>query len=641
MRPSLHDRGPRNHAMASASLSTARAAFGSPPPDARPMVRWWWFGPAQTEEMIQADLNAIASGGWGGVELAVVYPLSIDGEPAPYEYLSPTFLQRVGFAAERAHELGLRFDLTLGGGWSYGGPHIPRELAAKRLCWDVVEVAPQEATWPVAAARAGEHLVAAYWGEGTVEAPPTDWTRLDATPGTPLALPARPGSAVLALAWSVPTGQTVKRAPLGGEGYILDHYSPAAIARHLQVVGEPLLAAAQAGGERRVTAVFCDSLEVQGADWTEDAPGEFARRRGYDLLDVLPSLCERLGRQADQRVRHDLGRTLTELFEERFVRPLRDWAHEHGVLLRLQGYGSPPAAMGSASQVDLIEGESWGWDGVPPGRWAASAAQAVGEQVVSAETWTWIASPSMAATPLDLQAEAVEHLSLGVNHFIGHGWPSSPREIPDPGWLFYAAGALTDRNPWWPLAPDLTTWLARWSAIARLGVPVRDIGVYVPDCLAYGRLSPGSGAASMDLWRSTSGLVPAGLIGHLRAAGYDVAVVDDAALDTAHLRHRVLVAIGGDAAPILHCGVSEVIDASEGDVLARVSAAVGPAALPNVSHAAGVVRVHRALADADLHLLLNVSSHSARVQVPGEGGGWEVWDARDGAMHAVNAGSSL
>ena len=70
--------------------------------------------------------------------------------------------------------------------------------------------------------------------------------------------------------------------------------------------------------------------------------------------------------------------------------------------------------------------------------------------VVSSEIWTWVHSPSFRATPLDLKGEAHEHLLPGINQFIGHGWPYSPRRRSGPGWLFYAAGALDDRNPWWP-----------------------------------------------------------------------------------------------------------------------------------------------------------------------------------------------
>jgi hypothetical protein len=64
--------------------------------------------------------------------VAYVYPLG----PATTEFGSDAFLADLRFAAQRAHELGLRFHLTLGSGWSFGGPHISAELAARQLHWE-------------------------------------------------------------------------------------------------------------------------------------------------------------------------------------------------------------------------------------------------------------------------------------------------------------------------------------------------------------------------------------------------------------------------------------------------------------------------------------------------------------------------
>ena len=49
---------------------------------------------------------------------------------------SAEFLADLAYAADVAERLGLRFDVTLGSGWSFGGPHIGPEHAAKRLRWD-------------------------------------------------------------------------------------------------------------------------------------------------------------------------------------------------------------------------------------------------------------------------------------------------------------------------------------------------------------------------------------------------------------------------------------------------------------------------------------------------------------------------
>src|SRR6202020_2026324 len=105
------------------------------------------------------------------------------------------------------------------------------------------------------------------------------------------------------------TGQEVKRAAVGAEGYVLDPFSHQAVSTHLAKVGEPLV---KAFGSTPPYAIFSDSLEAYGADWTPNLPEEFKKRRGYDLIPHLPELVAGGTPEAD-KVRHDYGRTLTEL----------------------------------------------------------------------------------------------------------------------------------------------------------------------------------------------------------------------------------------------------------------------------------------------------------------------------------------
>ena len=111
--------------------------------------------------------------------------------------------------------------------------------------------------------------------------------------------------------------------------------------------------------------------------------------------------------------------------------------------------------------------------------------------MVSAEVWTWVHSPSFRATPLDLKGEAHEHLLNGVNQLIGHGWPYSPSDAPGLGWFFYAAGAIDDRNPWWPAMPQLNAYLRRLCWLLRQGEPVADVAVYVPNEDLFASDGPG------------------------------------------------------------------------------------------------------------------------------------------------------
>ena len=311
---------------------------------------------------------------------------------------------------------------------------------------------------------------------------PTSYVELPVSDGT-IRVPRGNGPREVLIASSRLTGQNVKRAAAGAEGPVLDHYSAAAAAEHIRCVAEPLLMAAT---PELVGSVFCDSLEVYQADWTAGILEEFGRRRGYELRPRLYELL--VDTTGSRRLRIDFHRTLSELYEENFVAVFQRWAAGHGVPFRIQSYGEPPATMSSYRFADLFEGEGWGWTSIPETRWASSAASIHGRSVVSAEAWTWVHSPSFRATPLDLKGEAHEHFLSGVNQLIGHGWPYSPSGGPGPGWIFYAAGALDDRNPWWPVATDLFGYLHRLSWLLQQGTPVRPVKVYVPASDAYAEM---------------------------------------------------------------------------------------------------------------------------------------------------------
>ncbi len=562
------------------------------------MMRWWWFGPSVERIELERQLRAMADAGLGGVEVAFVYPMG----PLTSRFGSDEFLKDLGFAARTARDLGLRFDLTLGSGWSYGGGHIGPEHAARGLRWDRREIGAAALEVPVVEAWPGDEVVAAFVGDG---ATPSAYEELVISGGVIHVPPGRGPREVL-IATSRLTGQNVKRAAAGAEGPVLDHFSVAAAEKHIAAVAEPFLLAA---GPELVGSVFCDSLEVYGADWTPELPAEFEARRGYSLRPRLYELL--IDTAGSSQVRIDFQRTLVELYEQNFVAVFQRWAAGHGVPFRIQSYGEPGATVSSYRHADLFEGEGWGWTRLPETRWAASAAAAYGQQVVSAEVWTWVHSPSFRATPLDLQGEAHEHFLSGVNQLIGHGWPYSPS---GERWIFYAAGALDDRNPWWPVARELFGSLHRVSWLLQQGTPVRDVKVYVPASDVYV-----AARGSVNLYRAARDVIGEEIPRAIREAGLDFDLVDDDAIDVLEPGGLIVVPEGA----IVPARTREWLEAGEPVSLDQ---------LEPMTKDVGIV--HRRLDDGDVYFLANTGNQvrSFRFEVSAA---FERWDAATGAMTVV------
>ncbi len=570
---------PKATAQQEQRLAALEKSFANPPDDCRIMVRWWWFGPAVTKPELQRELEQMKAEEIGGVEIATLYPLALDDAISRdstsrvstigfhnQQFLSEEHLDAIRFAATTARKLGLRVDVTLGSGWPFGGPHIPVTQAAGELRAETVAVPAGTDSIAVPDVGTGEQLIAAFLApvrDGKValqnakqvSAPETGRLRIS----SPLA---DERDAVFFIASR--TGMTVKRPAIGAEGFVLDHYDRSAIEIHLHAVGDRLM---QAFGDHPPYAVFSDSLEDYGSNWTADMMEQFRMRRGYDLTPYLPALIGDVG-PLTAAIRHDWGRTLTELANERFLLPLHQWAQQHETLFRSQTYGYPPVTLFSNRYADLPEGEGKAslmmWREFSDVRWAASAGHLFGKPVISSETWTWLHSPAFRATPLDLKAEADLHFLQGINQLVGHGWPYSPKEAGEPGWRMYAAAALNAHNPWSFVMPDLARYLQRVSFALRQGKPANDVAMLLPNddiwatfaakinsanpVINQGFNTAGSGFSideSLDKNSLVSRLIP-----QILDSGFNVDFIDADAIESVGIPYAVLILPGIERLPL-------------------------------------------------------------------------------------------
>jgi len=326
-------------AQTGSSLTQMRESFAHPPDDARIMMRWWWFGPAVTNNEIKRELEQMKAAGIGGIEIATLYPLALDDPQTSFHnspFLSDEHIDALRYAASEARRLGVRVDITLGSGWPFGGPHIPITQAAGALRIETVALPAGATSIAIPNISTGERLEGVFLVPGShgdlaishgqyVSNPVIENDRLEVSADLN-----RSYCAVFFI--SSRTGMTVKRSAVGAEGFVLDHYDQNAIETHLRAVGNRMMSAF---GDHPPYAVFSDSLEDYGSDWTPELLREFHKRRGYDLTPHLLALIGDVGPDT-AAIRHDWGKTLTELANDNYLKPLHAWATQHHTRLRSQ-----------------------------------------------------------------------------------------------------------------------------------------------------------------------------------------------------------------------------------------------------------------------------------------------------------------
>jgi hypothetical protein len=537
------------------------------------MMRWWWFGTAVEKPEILRELQQMKADGIGGAELAFVYPEVLD-DPAKNlinePFVGPAMLDNVRYAQTEGRKLGLRIDVTLGSGWPYGGPATTLAEAAGRLRTAEVPVPPKAVSVVPPLLEEGETFISAslvdvlptstsqpcgfaygnVCGGPAIPTPrgrnvpaqitwnPSTAQSLPIT-GAPLTASDQPRIALFFIASH--TRQVVKRAAVGAEGWVLDPFSHEVVATHLKSVGEPLL---KAFGDTPPYAVFSDSLEAYGADWTPNLPAEFLKRRGYDLLPHLPEIVAG-GTPAADKVRHDWGQTLTELVDENYLTQINNWAIAHHTRFRSQTYGEPAVSFSSQRLAALPEGEGPQWRAFSTLRWATSANHVFGNNVTSGETFTWLHSPVFRATPLDMKTEADIDFIMGENQIIGHGWPYSPPPLPDgkpavpePGWSLYAAASFNEHNPWHPVMPDVALYIQRISYLLRQGQPANQVAILLPTDDAWSSFTP----AHVTVTGAMQSRITPALMSAILSAGYNVDFIDAEAISSVGLgNHQILI----------------------------------------------------------------------------------------------------
>ncbi len=504
--------------------------FREPPAGARPFVRWWWNWNCPTEEEILREIEVMKAAGIGGFEINILEGRGGQRElervgGKPLVWLSPEWNRMIKTACDGARQRGMLADLIVGSGWPFGGRFL--KSGEKAQIVTLTKKMLRGPGWFEANIR-DLCPVSGEKGSASMELidskPRLMFLRFvpvglkDFDPGIEMMDKVEPDGRIR---FEIPAGwsalyagvwregfRTVTGGVPGAGGPALDYLNKAAVEKYLNHMSDKLGPALGGKLGDGLRAMFSDSVEISGSNWTTDFAEEFEKRRGYKLGPYLPfvldtergpagnevslvteelaegssrfsDMTRRGGRFDDvvRRARYDYYKTFAQLFHERFAHTYDQWCNRNGTLSRYQANGNPwhIDMLNGFMIPDIPEGDGWIVSGDPvlePARtteiyyrvWnknASSAAHLAGRSIVSCESMTNTMGVFWTTLEYLKESDDLNFIS-GVTHSVLHGFNYSPPAAGFPGWVKFGT-YFSEQNSWWPHFKKWADYNARLS----------------------------------------------------------------------------------------------------------------------------------------------------------------------------------
>ena len=518
-------------------------AFQQPASEYRPFVRWWWNGDKVEAKELVRELRLLKDAGIGGVEInPIAFPTYCDslGKPS-LQWLSPEWIDMLKVCFDEADSLGMTCDLLVGSGWPFGAEFLKEDERAQIVVNyaetvtgpttltfirdSICEKAMPKVSSPYKGNTKELMLLRLYPNPATsIDDGITIWTTQSKDPepvegpvDNIITIEIPEGEYTLAALVKINGFLEVINGAPGAAGPVLDHFNTEAVNRYLYNMSDKI--EAQIGPLKdNIRALFTDSMELEGANWTNDMAEEFQKRYGYDITEWLPFVLFKIGSMGSalnydpvvpvtedfqkeiQRARYDFEDFKAQLMQERFTETYLAWCHQLGVKARAQAYGRGFYPLENAMGYDIPEGESWttNWLRHKPGeemsetdyrrgraytmvnKFVSSASHLAGNRTVSCEEMTNTYTVfNMTLEQLKIGGD--QSAMSGVTHSVFHGFNYSPNlETPFPGWLRYGA-FYSERNNWWPYFHLYNNYKARLSYALQHGTYYADIAILNPE----------------------------------------------------------------------------------------------------------------------------------------------------------------
>jgi len=498
--------------------------FQNPAADARPMVRWWWNGNAVEANEIKRELAVMKEAGIGGVEInSIAMPPQAKNTGAnQLQWAGKEWIKMVKIASEEATELGMITDLIVGSGWPFGGRFLKEDETMQRLGIKK-QIVKANSSIQI---DLGKYLsFKSHHTPGTINVKETSDVELVSAKLIPvnvksldeiidisseiknnkLIYKTAGKDYVLIFVYNERNFKSVYHGSPGADGPIMDHYKTEAVQAYLNrlkvIEKETGLSLSEL-----IRALFCDSIELGGSNWTDDMKEQFEAQNGYDIMPWLPFVIQPAGQSNNfetskeltetiERVQYDYYNTIIKVFLERFTKEFQNFCTENNVLCRYQAYGTPfYMGLFQGNMIpDIPESNNWiysqGRNEAIPSEYtwnrqhgymlwnkaASSAAHITGKSITSNEAMTNTSGVFRTSLETVKQSDDMNFIT-GMNHTVLHGYNYSPPEAGFPGWIRYGA-YFSEQNTWWKYFKNWANYNARLSSVFQNSKPEVDIAV--------------------------------------------------------------------------------------------------------------------------------------------------------------------
>ncbi len=474
-----------------------RDHFDKPPREYGILPFWFLNGELDLEEM-RFQLREFRAKGMPGIILHGRYGL----EPA---YIGETYLDRIHFAVEEAHKLGLQT-------WIYDEMNWPSGTADKR----VLQARPDLAQ------RYIECINMTVRGPWFTYLTGADSRYLDFERSTPVAafairldgqgevIDLTPNLSFRnVIPWEAPAGNwrlmyIVEKIA----DYYIDAMNPESTAEFLKMGYEPYASVMDGKMSSQMLGFYTDEPAMHyyltGGDnpivpWTRDMFRRFQERNGYNLRPRLPDLFFDINPDS-ARVRYDFYTTLTDFYSRAFYQQIHEWCQQHNVLftghllyeewlrrlIRVEGNlfkHYPHMDVIGVDHLYPIIGNRDRPDEHVAMKVGSSAAHQLGSPRLLCESFGGI---FMDATMQRMKWIADWEYVLGVNLLNPHGFHytlEGARKRDWPPSMFY-------QYPWWQYYGDFSNYISRLSHLLSGGKHIAKVAVLWPMNAMFATYTP-------------------------------------------------------------------------------------------------------------------------------------------------------